>query len=129
MTKFAFKKIEEINCLQDIVKLEVDESCYFDIFQEEIYKSGSQYITELGMILQYIERDGNGQGVADKKKDITPKKTKIKEYEYRTKHLRIYAIKQKGGKIIILGGFKNRQKKDIKKFRQIKNQLINNQFI
>jgi len=129
MAKFALKKIEEINCLQSIVKLEVEGSCYFDEFQEDVYKSGSQYVTELGMILQYIERDGNGQGVADKKKDITPQKTKIKEYEYRTKHLRVYAIKQKGGKIIILGGFKNRQKKDINKFRKIKNQLIDSQFI
>jgi len=124
MTKFAFKKVEELNCYQNVVKLEVDGTCFFDQFQEEIYRSKSQYITELGVVLQYIERDGNGQSVANKKKDITPDKAHIKEYEYRTKHLRIYAIKQKDGKIIILGGFKNRQKRDIRKFRQIKKQLI-----
>jgi hypothetical protein len=124
MTKFAFKKVEEINCYQDIVKLEIDGSCYFDQFQEEIYRSKSQYISELGMVLQYIERDGNGKRVADKKKDITPGKARIKEYEYRTKHLRVYAIRQKDGKIIILGGYKNKQKRDIRKFRKIKKQLI-----
>jgi hypothetical protein len=124
MTKFAFKKVEEINCYQDIVKLEIDGSCYFDQFQEEIYRSKSQYISELGMVLQYIERDGNGKHVADKKKDITPGKAPIKEYEYRTKHLRVYAIRQKDGKIIILGGYKNKQKRDIRKFRKIKKQLI-----
>jgi len=124
MTKFAFKKVEELNCVQNIVKLEVNGSCYFDQFQEEIYRSKSQYVTELGMILQYMERDGNGQSVADKKKDITPDKALVKEYEYKTKHLRVYAIKQKDGKIIILGGFKNKQKRDIRKFRQIKKQLI-----
>jgi len=124
MTKFAFKKVEEINCFQDIVKLEIDGSCYFDQFQEEIYRSKSQYVSELGMVLQYIERDGNGQRVADKKRDITPGKARVKEYEYRTKHLRVYAIRRKGGKIIILGGYKNEQKRDIRKFRQIKKQWI-----
>lgn len=124
MTKFAFKQVEELNCFQDIVKLEVDGSCYFDQFQEEIYRSKSQYLSELGMVLQYIERDGNGQRVADKKKDITPGKARVKEYEYRTKHLRVYAIRRKGGKIIILGGYKNKQKGDIRKCRQIKEQLI-----
>ena len=76
------------------------------------------------MVLQYIERDGNGKRVADKKKDITPGKARVKEYEYRTKHLRVYAIRQKDGKIIILGRYKNKQKRDIRKFRQIKKQLI-----
>jgi len=126
MVKFAFKNIEELNCTQIIQKLEINGICQFDQFKGKINSDAQQYQSEFGQVMLYIERDGNGQNLpSEKKKDITPENEDIKEYEYRTKHLRIYAIKKKGGKIIILGGFKNRQKKDIKRFRNIKNQLVN----
>jgi hypothetical protein len=57
-------------------------------------------------------------------KDITPDKEEIKEYEFKSKHLRIYCIKKPNGKIIILGGYKNNQSSDIIKFRSIKQQYL-----
>ena len=62
----------------------------------------------------------------EKMRDLTPKNEFVKEYEIKTKHLRIYFIHQKQkGKIIILGGFKNMQPKDIERFRVIKKQYLN----
>jgi hypothetical protein len=61
-------------------------------------------------------------------RDITlSKKEMIKEYEFKSRNLRVYAIKSPGGKIILLGGYKSNQKKDIKKFRNIKAEYIKNQ--
>ncbi len=45
---------------------------------------------------------------------------KLKEYEFKSKHLRIYVMKVKHGKLVVLGGTKNAQKKEIKRFRSIK---------
>ena len=58
-------------------------------------------------------------------KDITPRKENVKEYEFKEGNLRVYAIKKFGGKIIILGGYKNRQKQDLRKFRSLKEQYLN----
>lgn len=77
------------------------------------------------MLFSYMEFIANGKTLPYTKfKDITPKKEQEKEYEFKTKHLRVYAIKKKNGKIIIMGGYKNSQKKDISKFRSIKEEYI-----
>lgn len=47
-----------------------------------------------------------------------------REYEFKTKHLRVYVIKQHGGKIIVMGGYKNSQKRDIASFRALKKQYL-----
>lgn len=58
-------------------------------------------------------------------KDVTPEKEKVKEYEFKEGNLRVYAIKKFGGKIIVIGGYKNRQKKDFRTFRSLKEQYLN----
>ena len=124
MSIFALKRIESIDSKQSIDKLIINDNCQFDEFEEDILKD-KKYNNELGMIYQYIEYVSNGGSLPiNHFNDITPKKEKVKEYEFKTKHLRVYAIKQKNGKIIILGGYKNRQKKDINKFRAIKKQYL-----
>ena len=56
--------------------------------------------------------------------EIKLKQNQVKEYEFKSKHLRVYAIQQINGKIIVLGGFKNNQKEDINKFRSLKKQYL-----
>lgn len=48
----------------------------------------------------------------------------VREYEFKTKHLRVYAIEQKGGKIVIIGGTKANQAKDQVEFRRLKKGYI-----
>lgn len=57
-------------------------------------------------------------------KDITPYNEKVKEYEIKTNNLRVYLIKDVKGKLIIIGGKKTTQKKDIKKFRNLKKEYL-----
>ncbi len=45
--------------------------------------------------------------------------------EFKFGDLRLYAIQKTGGLIIVLGGYKNSQPKDISKFRGLKNQYLN----
>lgn len=62
---------------------------------------------------------------ATKYKDITPLKQSSKEYEIKTRHLRVYLFHDKlSGKIIVTGGKKTTQVKDIKRFRKIKEEYL-----
>ena len=54
------------------------------------------------------------------------KKELIKEYEIKTRHLRVYMFHEdKTGRIIVCGGKKTSQQKDIKRFRRIKKDFFN----
>ena len=125
MKKFTLKEIEWIEARQSIYKLEIDNNCQFDMFEKEIsYRK--QYENELASIYSLIEDVANNKLLPKTKfRDITiTKKDNIKEYEFKSRNLRVYAIKSEEGKVIILGGYKNNQKKDIKKFRRIKAEYI-----
>ena len=125
MSNYSLNEIEGIEGKQSIYKLHIDELCMFDEFEEEIEKKG-QYEEELYAIYSLMEDVADNKLLPKEKfRDITiNKKEKFKEYEFKSKHLRVYAIKAPDGKVVIMGGYKNRQKKDIKKFRSIKNKYI-----
>ena len=73
----------------------------------------------------YMEEVAKNMSLPDTKfKDVTPRKEKVKEYEFKDGDLRVYGISKTGGKIIILGGYKNRQEKDFKRFRSLKEQYL-----
>ncbi|MBO4417207.1 MAG: hypothetical protein J5801_03690 [Bacteroidales bacterium] len=57
-------------------------------------------------------------------RDVTPAKERVKEYEFKDGNIRIYGISTFGGKIIIMGGYKNRQTKDFRAFRSLKKQYL-----
>lgn len=127
MTKFALKSLSSIVGKQEIDLLIENDICYFEEFEDEIKERHKKYDNELGSLLQTLERLSNGKSLPNEKfKDITPEKELVKEYEIKTRHLRVYLIKKTDGKIIVLGGYKNRQKKDIRKFRSIKSRYLNN---
>ena len=56
---------------------------------------------------------------------ISDGKDGFREYEFKSKHLRVYAIAESGGKIVVMGGKKNMQKRDIRRFRELKVELMN----
>ena len=126
MPRFLLKKIDLIEGKQAFFKLYKDEKCEFDEFCNEIEQEG-RYLSELKTAFAYLEMVANLKMLPkEKMRDLTPKNELVKEYEIKTKHLRIYFIHQKQkGKIIILGGFKNMQPKDIERFRVIKKQYLN----
>ncbi|MFC2131044.1 hypothetical protein ACFLSQ_06380 [Bacteroidota bacterium] len=122
MPIFALEKIEAVKGNQDFYKLFIDGNCEFDDFEEE---AKVNYRSEINSVYTYMELVAKLITVSPRKfKDITPKKENVKEYEFKTKHLRIYAIKEPGGKLVICGGYKNTQPRDIRHFREVKKQYL-----
>ncbi len=122
MATFALNKIQAVKGQQTFYKLLKDNKCPFDEFEDSLE---TQYKSELGSIYAYMERVANRKSMPAKKfKDITPSQETVKEYEIKTKNLRVYLIKRKGGKVVILGGYKNNQKNDLRKFRSLKKQYL-----
>jgi len=126
MEFYSLKQIAEIEGKQKIFKLFIDENCLFEKFENEIEDIG-QYEEELASIFAHIEDFSNHVLLPASKFRILnkgSKKDKIKEYEFKSKHLRVYGIKAPTGQIIILGGYKATQKKDINRLKRIKTGYI-----
>lgn len=136
MLKFVLKNIESIKGRQMFYQLVIlnENSKYdknqsedelkgqFDLYEDSLEES---YECALASILGIMDRVANLNTVSKEKfKDITPSGDKTKEYEFKPGDLRVYGIKIPNGKLIILGGFKNKQKADIKKFRSLKKEYL-----
>ena len=119
MRKFGLSKIEAIHAKQPFDQLVVNDNGVLDLFEREL--KGTTYQGEIKVMLTYLEYLGNGGLLPETKfKNITPENEKVKEFEFKSKHLRIYGIQKAGGKIIVMGGFKKTQKSDIREFRALK---------
>jgi len=123
MHTFALKKIEAIKGKQEFDKLIVDGKCPFDEFEAGLEK---QYKSEIVSIYRYM------QDVADlkllppekfhfyDKNEKQRRKDGVREFEFKSKHLRVYGITKPNGKIIITGGTKAKQKPEQNEFRRLK---------
>jgi hypothetical protein len=81
----------------------------------------SKYKSSFRGIVAIMNRVANLQPVPETKfKDVTPNGELVKEYEFKFQDLRVWAIKISDGKLVLLGGYKNQQKKDFKTFRNLK---------
>ena len=123
MSKFALKKIKTIKGNQSFYDLEINGVGQFDSFSKE---AAVQYESELLTLNARMDLVANLVRLPKQKfKDITPVKEQVKEYEFKTRHLRLYVIHiEKTGKVVILGGYKNTQKKDFRRFRSLKKQYL-----
>ena len=127
MHKFAKERINAINGKLPFYQLVVDGEKALDKFENKLEKS---YGSELRTLITYMEYFATNYG----SKSLPPKKFKyldgkkqsdlVKEFEFKSKHLRIYGI-IKDGAIIMLGGYKNSQPEDIIKFRSLKKSYLN----
>jgi putative component of toxin-antitoxin plasmid stabilization module len=131
MHKFTLKTIEAIKGKQVFEELVIDATSKDELkikgqlteFARQL--EGTSYHSEYKTILAYMSFVSELKSLPQSKfKDITPEKEEIKEYEFKSKHLRIYCIKKPNGKIVVLGGQKSNQKSDIIKFRSIKKQYL-----
>ena len=125
MVKFALIQIEEVIGRLKIFKLLVNNRCEYDEFEKQI-KSEASLSSEL-LTIQARLHDIAGCRLLPKEKfrDITPKKEMVKEYEIKTSHLRVYLFhEEKTGRIIVCGGKKGSQQKDIAHFRRIKKEYV-----
>ena len=125
MATFVLKEIEAVKGKQKFFELFVDGESQFGDFCSEL-RSNKQYFSELLTILALMDRVAQLKMLPKSKfRDITPKKTSVKEYEFKTKHLRVYAFHmERTGKIVAYGGYKNTQSEDITRFRSFKNRYL-----
>ncbi len=126
MITFALHYLEEFTGRLKIFKLVVNERCEYDEFERQIETEGS-YSSELVTIQTRLHEISDGKLLPKEKfRNITPKKELIKEYEIKTRHLRVYMFHEdKTGRIIVCGGKKTSQQKDINRFRRIKKDFFN----
>lgn len=124
MSTFAVEKIEAIKGKQTFYKLLVNGCSPIDEFEKGLE---SIYEAEMDSIYLYMEMVANMRSLPEKKfRELKGFKGKYKEYEFKSKHLRVYAVQHpESGKIVVMGGYKNTQKKDINTFRSIKEKYYN----
>lgn len=122
MPKFETRNIDTIKGTQKFYKLIKDGVCQIDDFEddlEEIYKS------ELKTIYSYMDQLANLKSLPKTKFHFYNKaKGGFREFEFKSKHLRVYGIVINEGKLIILGGMKANQDDDTTTFRRIKEEYI-----
>lgn len=123
MPIFELENIEAVLGSQKFDKLIVDGKCLIDDFIDSLE---AQYETEMDSIYAYMNMVANLQTLPYNKFHPLDENNNdgYSEYEFKTKHLRVYVIAQPGGKIVVMGGCKNSQKKDIISFRALKRQYI-----
>lgn len=124
MSIFALCKIEAIKGKQEFDKLIVDGKCPFDDFENNLE---AQYKSELAGIYHHMQDVADLKALPKTKFHFydNNKKQKnqggVREFEFKTKHLRVYGITQPNGKLVITGGTKANQKTDQNEFRKLKN--------
>jgi hypothetical protein len=127
MHTFALKKIEQVKGKIYFYKLEVDGHCEFDEFCEQLEskKEGSKLRT-IYAIMDSASNIAPTRLPGTKYKELSgrPPGDDVKEYEIKKKPYRVYLFKDDEGNIIVFGGSKSNQKKDIKRFRSIKNEYL-----
>lgn len=122
MAIFALKMMGAVRGRQVFQKLLVNGIAPFDEFEKDLEDQDRR---SLEKIYYYMNEVANNRTLPKTKfRDVTPQKERIKEYEFKDGDLRVYAISTFGGKIIIMGGYKNRQKKDFSAFRSLKRQFL-----
>ena len=126
MYKFALAYISEISGRLKIFKLIVNNHCEFDEFEQKIAKEVSNAL-ELVTIQVRLQEIADGKLLPKEKfRNITPKRELVKEYEIKTRHLRVYLFhEEKTGRVIVCGGKKTTQDKDMNHFRRIKRAYFN----
>ena len=114
--------MEQIRGQQVFDKLVVDGVAPFDVFIDQLEE---RYRSEVRSMYAIMDAVANLQiPPGTKFHPYSDGKDGVREFEFKTKHLRVYAIEQKGGKIIILGGKKTNQAKDQVEFRRLKKGYI-----
>lgn len=120
MSIFALGKVDEVKDRKiAFYKLIVNGKCLYTEFCAKIEK-GKINLSSLNKIraLMNIMSESN-LSLPDNKFNSIVDKGKVVGYEFKDKLLRLYVIKKNPHVYVVLGGYKNDQKKDIKRFIEI----------
>jgi hypothetical protein len=123
MSKFVTKVVEQIKAMEIVEQLFIDNIGQLDALENGL--KGTTYAGEFVGLIAFIQHFANG-GTPGKKVKYLKGNDGATEFEFISKHLRIYAIQQPGKKIIVYGGFKKAadSKDNIAVFRAIKKEYF-----
>jgi hypothetical protein len=123
MSKFVTKVVEKIKAREAVEQLFINDIGQLDLLEQSL--AGTTYKGEFIGLIAFIQHFANGGEPGNKLKYLKGGEGTT-EFEFRSKHLRIYAIQQPGKKIIIYGGFKKAadSSDNIAVFRSIKKEYI-----
>jgi hypothetical protein len=128
MPEFVLKEIEAIKGSKyDFYKLEINGVCSLDEFENKIY-SNKQYYSEFKTLISYAQLFADGIRLPDKKLGTVHLNiTDVASFEFKSKHLRIYffCTNSNPDKIVVLCGYKNKQKSDITRLTSIVKRYLN----
>jgi hypothetical protein len=125
MHKFDTRKVDAINGKELVEELLIDGKSQIDSFEDEL--KGSTYLSELEDLLVFIEHIANGGNPGRKMKILKKPTPGGTEFEFISKHLRLYAVQMPSKKIILFGGKKKAADShdNIAEFRRVKEKFIN----
>ncbi len=124
MRIFATQKIEAIKGIQVFKKLLVDDKCPLDEFERKLKSKKDK--SELRSIYALMDQVAINRSLSRNKfRVIESCHPTLKCYEFKSRNLRVYAFSITNGKIIVLGGYKKTQKKDIRKLKSYLTEITN----
>lgn len=125
MLMFALEPIKEIKGRYSFFYLLKDGQNLFQEVYFQLEKEGS-YQSELNTLQVRLQLFAEGMSMSMAKcRRLIGNKDKFPEFEIKTKHLRLYFfIFPNNGNIVVHLGKKTDQQKDIKKFRSLKSQYL-----
>lgn len=123
MSTFVTRSVEKIKAREVVEQLFIDGIGQLDALERELI--GTTFGGEFIGLIAFIQHFANG-GTPGKKVKYLKGNEGATEFEFISKHLRIYAIQQPGKKIIIYGGFKKAadSSDNIAAFRAIKKEYL-----
>ncbi len=128
MSEFVLKEIEAIKGSKyNFYELEINGTCPLDAFENEIC-TNKQYYSEFKTLVSYVQHFADGERLPDKKLGtIYLNIEEISSFEFKSKHLRIYfyCANSNPDRIVVLCGYKNKQKPDITRLTSIVKRYLN----
>jgi len=123
MIKFVIRVVEEIKAKELVMQLCIYGIGQLDLFEKQLV--GTTYRSEYKSLILFIQHFANG-GEPGKKVKYLKGNDGPTEFEFISKHLRIYAIQRPGRKLIIYGGIKKASDShdNISIFRAIKKEYL-----
>jgi tRNA 2-selenouridine synthase SelU len=98
-----------------VFELQKNEVSLFGSFFEKV-KSNSQRLSSTTSALKYIEQSANLFHLPNTRhRDLKGLDVPVKVYEAKKDDIRIYCFQDTKGRVIVLGGYKGKQNKDINK--------------
>jgi hypothetical protein len=127
MRSFEIRDVGEIKAREPVEQLFIDGIGQIDAFEEEL--KGTTFLSELRQLLAYIEHFANGNSIGSKLVVLKNPIAGGMEYEFKSKHLRIYAVQRPGKKVVIYCGKKKKadSSDNIAEFRRLKQQYLWNE--